>query len=419
MKSRTLYIASLFLSMLLLNNVFVSASDEFWIMKLGVHNPYNFGISSDSASNVIVVDTTFNADTYPGTSMIGVVYMSSEAAQVKWHDSYNTMGEFDLAKGVAVDSQDNIIVIGIVAGDWILLKYDSSGTQLWQDTYDSGEYDYASGVAIDSDDNIVITGKRALLCITRKYDSNGGFLDEMIYEEDCTPWDVAVDSEDNIIVVGDDADQDYFIVKYDEDGEETWRRTYDRGNSDFAHAVAIDSEDNIVVTGQSQFEENTYLWYGYLTLKYDPSGALLWAKAFDNMEYPSYANDVAVDHADNTYVTGRSGDEVLTIRYDLEGTSRWARRFATGNDPCIGQRAVVDADGNLVVACYSGGMGDADYYIIKYLLLGEGDWQSSIDELSDDVASLEDIVEALQNLIDGIVGWIERLPHGLKKLYDR
>ena len=411
MKKRTLCIASLILSMLLLNNVFVSASDEFWIMELWLDSPTNFGISTDSDSNVIVAYTLFTV--LPDSVLIKVVKMSSESGQVQWDDTYNDE-LIDYAKDVVVDSQDDIVVLGNMGGDWIILKYDSSGTQLWLETYDGGEWDLASGVAVDSDDNIIVTGKRGALCITRKYDSNGDYLDEMIYEEDCTPWDVAVDSEDNVVIIGDE-DEDYFIVKYDGEGK-VWRRTFDRGNIDRAYGVAVDSEDNIVVTGHSEFLENSLLYYGYLTLKYDPSGAMLWAKAFDNMEYESYANDVDVDQADNIYVTGRSGDEVLTIRYDEEGNSRWARRFSPGPHSCTGQNVVVDADGNLVVACYSGGTTDADYYIIKYLLQG-GDGQSSIDELSDDVASLEEIVESLQGLIQGILDWIGRLPRGLRKLY--
>ena len=176
--------------------------------------------------------------------------------------------------------------------------------------------------------------------------------------------------------------------------------------------------DNIVVTGISEFTENTVLWYGYLTLKYEPSGALLWAKAFDNMEYESYAYDVTVDQSDNIYVTGLSGDETFTIRYDQDGISRWSRRFSVGPDPCVGHNVVVDADGNLLVACYSGGTFDATYYVIKYLITGEGDGQSSIDELSDEIESIKDVMESVQELLQGILDWIDKLPYGLKRLYD-
>lgn len=407
MKNRNLFLASLMSSVLLLSIVFVSASDEFWIMEQWVDSPTNFGISTDSESNIIVAHTLFTV--LPDDIIIQTKKMSSESGQVQWYKTYDDDEIFNYARDIVVDSQDNIVVIGTMEGDWRIYKYDSDGNGLWQVTYDSGDYDYPSCVAVDSADNIIVTGRRDTECLTRWYDEDGGYIDEMIFEEYFTPIDAAVDSEDDIIVVG-YMDDDYYIVKHDEYGE-LWQETHDRGYIDRAYGVAVDSDDNIVVTGQSEFMENALLWYGYLTLKYDSEGNPLWAKSFDNKEYESLANGVAVDQADNVYVTGRSGDYALTIRYDQDGNSRWSRRFSAGPDPCYGQSVVVDADGNLVVACYSGGTTDATYYIIKYLLGGgEGGWQSNIDELGDEVA-------ALQELIQGILEWIGKLPVGLKKLY--
>jgi outer membrane protein assembly factor BamB len=416
MKRKALYITFLLISILILNIVFVSASDEFWIMEFWVDSPMNFGLATDSDSNITFAYTLYTE--YPTNRLIRIVEMSGESGQVQWHTIHNDVSEFNFIRDIIVDSQDNVIVLGTKGGDWLILKYDSSGTSIWETTYDSGGGDYPSAVTVDSSDNIIVAGKREALCITRRYDSDGGFIDEMVYEEDCTPNDVAADSEDNIIVVGWTQNLDYFIVKYGEYGE-LWRKTYDRGSVDYAYGVAVDSGDNIVVTGQSKFMENLAWYFGYLTLKYDPSGNLLWEKSFDNMEYESLANDVTVDQRDNIYVTGRSGDEVLTIRYDPDGNSRWVRRYNTDPDPCIGQGVAVGADGNLIVACYSGGSEDATYYIIKYLLVGEdGDWQSSINELSDDISALEEAVGALQELVQGILDWIGKLPIGLKKLYE-
>jgi len=415
MKKNYLCMTIMLLTILLINTVFVSASDEFWIMEQRVDQPMGFGISTDSESNPVFTYTLYTV--LPDNIIIKTKKLSHESGQCQWENTHNDESIPNLARDIAVDSLDNVVVIGTKGGDWLILKYDPSGTMLWQETYDSGDGDYVHGLAVDSSDNIIVTGKGGSLCLTRKYSPNGDYLDEMVYTDDvsCAPRDVVVDSEDNIIVAGQEGD-DYFIVKYDANGE-LWRQKHDRGNIDRAYGVAVDSMDNIVVTGISEFTENTDQWYGYLTLKYEPSGTLLWTKAFDNMEYESYAYDVAVDQSDNIYVTGLSGDEAFTIRYDKDGISRWSRRFSAGPDTCVGHEVVVDGDGNLLVACYSGGTFDATYYIIKYLIT-EGGGQSSIDELGDEIEYMKDVMESMQELLQGILDWIDRLPMGLKRLYE-
>lgn len=68
---------------------------------------------------------------------------------------------------VAVDSSDNIIVIGMVIYephseeplvDSYVVKYDSDGNRQWDKLIDEGRWDYGMGVNCDSDDNIFITG---------------------------------------------------------------------------------------------------------------------------------------------------------------------------------------------------------------------------------------------------------------------
>ena len=406
MKSRNLFLASLISSVLLISNVFVSASDEFWIMEQWVDSPMNFGIVTDSESNIIVTFTLFTV--LPDDKIIQTKKMSSESGKVLWYRTHDDDEILNFARDVAVDSQNNIVVLGTMDGDWVIHKYDSDGNTVWEETYDSGDYDYPFAVAVDSSDNIIVSGKRDSECLTRWYATNGDDLGEFIFGDVFTITDVAVDSEDNVIVVGYMGD-DYYVVKHDVDVE-LWSQTYDGGYTDRAHGVAVDSDDNVVVTGYSEFMEGVILYDGYLTLKYDLDGNHLWSKSFDNREYESSANGVAVDRANNIYVIGKSGDAALTIRYDPDGNSRWSRRFKPTNHPCIGQGVVMDADGNLVVACYVTSP-DVTYYIVKYLLGGgEGDWQSSIDEL-------EGIVEALEELVQGILDWIGRLPPGLKKLY--
>ena len=60
-----------------------------------------------------------------------------------------------------------------------------------------------------------------------------------------------------------------------------WADTVDNGDTDIGWAVAVDRSNNIIVTGQSDIGADE----DYLTIKYDPDGAILWADTLDNGSY--------------------------------------------------------------------------------------------------------------------------------------
>lgn len=69
------------------------------------------------------------------------------------------------ANGVAVDSQDNIIVTGEVydysKDKWIIRteKYDGSdGHLIWSKDFDKYNFNIGKDVAVDSNDNIIVAG---------------------------------------------------------------------------------------------------------------------------------------------------------------------------------------------------------------------------------------------------------------------
>jgi len=65
----------------------------------------------------------------------------------------------DIAYGVAVDSNNNVIVTGgSYLGenyDYYTIKYDPNGNVIWNRTYDGESQDHARGVAVDSNNNVL------------------------------------------------------------------------------------------------------------------------------------------------------------------------------------------------------------------------------------------------------------------------
>jgi len=266
-----------------------------------------YDVAVDSSDNIIV--TGKSQITNYGYCTVKYDSYGSEL----WNVTYNT-GEIEEAFGIAVDSNDNIIVTG---SEYHTFKYNNIGDELWNVTYDySGDND-AFDVAIDSNDNIIVTGYIYTglpyddnFC-TIKYDSSGNEIWNVTYDggeefgEDDRAYGVAVDSCDNIIVTGYSylgTDNDFKTIKYDSSGNELWNKTYDSGGNDMAFGgVAVDSNDNIIITGS------------YQNIAYDNNGNEL-----GNTSIPTnyYVESIAVDLNDRIIITGYLLDNYYTVKYE-------------------------------------------------------------------------------------------------------
>ena len=182
---------------------------------------------------------------------------------------------------------------------FVLVKYNSSGAQQWVQTYSVATSDEALKVAVDNAGNPVITGKTT---------TNGFSFN-------------------------------YTTIKYNTAGVVQWTATYNSplGNfSDEPVDLAIDALNNIYVTGFSNYTANTSR--DFLTIKYDPSGNVVWESNYTNTAVVSddYPIDMVVDNAGNVFVTGSSiglgtGQDIVTIKINNSGQLVWEARVDSVN----------------------------------------------------------------------------------------
>jgi len=227
-----------------------SDGDQLWSYTYnGGGGDFPNAVVVDSKDNIIVVGQHGSGTDWNVTKLDS----SNSAPNQLWSYNYSS-GGFDAARGVATDSQDNIIVVGQAAGDWNVTKLNSDGDQLWSYTYDSGGSDKTRGVAIDSKDNIIVVGEEGGNWNVTKLDSSNSAPNQLwsyIYNGGGVDIAraVAIDSKDNIIVVG-EAGTDWNVTKLNSDGDQLWSYTYNAGGTlDSARGVATDSQDNIIVVG--------------------------------------------------------------------------------------------------------------------------------------------------------------------------
>ncbi|KKK84886.1 hypothetical protein LCGC14_2778820, partial [marine sediment metagenome] len=244
----------------------VSSSVEFKWYKTwgGSVDDVGYGVAVDSSDNVYLAGETDNFGA--GNKDFVLVKYDSFGAQ-KW---YRTWGGSDneYTGGVTVDSSDNVYLAGNTfsfgsgSKDMVLVKYDGSGVQLWNRTWGSSSTEEGLGVAVDSSDNVYLvgwvhsSGFNNYNMVLVKYNSSGTQLWSRTWGGSSYDWGrgVAVDSSDNVYITGDtesfgEGNLDIVLVKYNGSGTQLWNRTWGGSVNEYGRGVAVDSSDNVYITG--------------------------------------------------------------------------------------------------------------------------------------------------------------------------
>jgi uncharacterized delta-60 repeat protein len=246
-------------------------------------------------------------------------------------------------KDIALDSQGNVLIAGVedyywsvTKTDYIIIKCNSGGDTLWIRKYNSPQngFDYLCAIAVDDSDNIYVTGYTYVPAgnydiITIKYNNDGAMIWDRIFQGPANGDDVVyamvVDSLGNVYLTGNSFVTgngiDCLTIKYNSSGVLQWAKTYAEysNHSDGANSLAVDKSGNVYITGvASTSSSNT----AYLTIKYDKDGNEKWITKYDGPAQNGYdvANSVCVDNSGNVYVAGTStgttsATDIATIKY--------------------------------------------------------------------------------------------------------
>lgn len=242
-----------------------------------------------------------------------------------WGGPYDDKGH-----AVAVDNVGDVYVAGhssIISGvnthDVLILKYDSSGELIWQETWDGGDWDFAYAIAVEDDGDVFIAGETredpwtsdALLL---KYDSSGTLLWKRAWGGSAAGnavfYDIAVDEGGNIHAAGyiwsfaPGGMTDVLVVKFDVNGNPVWGKTWggsDEGIEDLGAAIALDGSGNVYVAGMTR-KDSQPVGAGQeyvLLLKYDSSGRLMSQNTWGGSDYYR-GHAIAVDASGMLYLGG-------------------------------------------------------------------------------------------------------------------
>ncbi len=357
----------------------------------------------DSAGNVYIVGTCAN----PGNKDDIVIIKYNLNGERLWIALYDGPDhESEVAQCIASDSHGNVYASGHIGSsasvaDYVVIKYDSLGNQLWNAIYNgTGDYyDDPRALVVDDSGNVYVTGcsygsGTSYDYVTLKYDMSGNQVWVSRYNgssnSDDIPSAIALDRNGNVYVTGrainTGTGEDYTTIKYSSAGEQLWIATYDgpKNSNDQASAIKIDSDGSIYITGGS---EGFLTGMDYATIKYDSSGNQVWVARYGDVQsMQDLAEAIDVDYSGNVYVTGYShnlaaGIDFLTIKYDSAGQQLWNAIYSgSAGGANYPSGMVVDSAGDVIVSGRSQGDDHKyDYATIKYDTNGNQLWESRYD----------------------------------------
>jgi len=308
---------------------------------------YNGSANSTDIGRDIIVDASGNVyvtgectNTGAGKDMLTIKYNSSGTQQ--WTATLNKINFDEAGNAMCFDGSGNIIVGGYKSAsstnkDAMTVKYTTSGTRSWDASYagTSNLHDWANDVTVNGDD-VYITGKTTSSTsagnyLTVKYNSSG--TQQWAATYDGAPRDEdesfsIVYSASNIYITGKSkgttssvTTYDYATIKYNTSGTAQWTVRYNGASNgdDIAGKIIVDFKGDLIVTGTSV---DATSGTDYYTICYNTSGTSQWALRYANPSYngSDYATGIASDVYGNIYVTGTSAysstyNKFCTVKY--------------------------------------------------------------------------------------------------------
>jgi uncharacterized delta-60 repeat protein len=323
----------------------------------------------------------------------------TDSVDLGWVQEFgsNTMASTDVLTGLTTDAEGNVYVTGTSDFQWLTIKYDAAGNEVWSQTYtESGITDtYGAGIQVDETGNVYVSGYRwgpsidsDILLI--KYDPSGG--QQWVAEYAGTgmnndfPTVLALDDQGNIFIGGYSysvtVESDFATLKFDNDGNLIWDMLFNGSAwaNDWITDMTLDDSGNVYVAGVTAGESSND---DYGIIKYSSDGNEVWSTQFDGITGTDWATSIAVDNQGQTYVTGVSQHyddyiDYYTLKLDSAGSQSWGIRWGvSGNGDSWASDIVVDDSLNVTVTGLSyGGLFGFDYVTVQWDSAGAESWVS-------------------------------------------
>jgi len=258
--------------------------------------------------------------------------------------------------------------------DLFLLKCDTAGNKIWLRQWGHELNENAISLCIDQNENILVGGYTTLKVAGKdksdllllKFDSSGTVLWDKIWGTKDSEWinSIAIGKQGDIYITGwsmgniepkkHSGVDDIFLMKLDSTANPLWVRQWGTDNNDDGNGLALDAQDNAYVTGRAgdALEGNRhYGWHDSFLSKYNSKGEKQWTRQWGAAD-DDHALDVQIDSLGQIYVLGNTSGkidgnkmngwhDIYLTKFDAEGQRQWTKQWGTAGFT-IGGKITID-----------------------------------------------------------------------------
>ena len=304
-----------------------------------------YGNSGDNEANALVQTSDggyalagFTNATGPGVYNFWLVKTDTNG-NIQWSKSYGGSGDNE-AYALAKTSDGGFILAGYttsatIGGRQILLvKTDSSGNVIWTQTYGGSGDTEANAVIQTSDGDYVVAGTTdtagagGLDFYLMKVNSDGVMLWNQTYgyAGDDVAYSLVQTSDGGYALAGRsysfaDGFDNMWLVKTDSNGNMQWSQTYNGGQESQANALVVASDGGFALAGSVYTSSGEAFWL----LKTDSSGDIVWNAQYEPGD--SYATSL-IQTSDGGYAVagytdaaGAGGWDFYLVKTDSNGAT--------------------------------------------------------------------------------------------------
>ena len=344
-----------------------------WQRTLGTSgNDQGHYVATDSSDNVYLCGTSATS----GAGMEELIIAKyNSSGTIQWQRRLGGSAN-DVAYGVATDSSNNVYVCGSTRSnssntDVLIAKYNSSGTIQWQRLlYGSSGSDIARRIATDSSGNVYISGYTNSIgqgnadFLIAKYNTSGTLQWQRIIGGPVSEYSygIAVDSSGDVYLGGSTSsiisyDNDIFLAKYNSSGVIQWQRqlTFDY---DTLYDLTIDDSGSLYITGGLATAKlptdgsltGTYGSYTYAAASLTEAASTLTSSSSSFTAGTSYLTDQSISLTDadaSSSLTSALGESLTTT--DIAPTNLTSENYIGISDGAYtnGQTATVQLIGSV------------------------------------------------------------------------
>ncbi len=274
--------------------------------------------------------------------------------------------------------------------DFWVVKLDTAGNILWQNTIGGSDYDFYPSIQQCPDGGYILGGKTYSGISGDKIEANHGSTD-------------------------------YWIIKLDTVGNIMWQNTIGGSGSDEFSSIGLTKDGGYIIAGSSNSgisgdkTENPQGSYDYWVIKIDSSGNIIWQNTIGGSEYDW--NPSIQQCTDGSYIlggsswSGISGDKAEAaqendywiIKLDSAGNIIWQNTIGGNNRDELNSICQIKNGGYILGGQSNSGVsgdkteasqGDYDYWVIKLDSIGNIEWQNTLGgSAGDQLYSVEQTAE--------------------------